>query len=124
MVSQKVNVNKILKSLVYRREICKGLNHGDLDPLARFVRFVAGLDDGDGFLPDTGGPGKHRGGLALVREYRFTEAEGTLQIRSDRHRSRPYGLSGGSPGTLSRNILNPDGEARTLPSKTLLTPRR
>ncbi len=77
-----------------------------------------------GFLPDTGGPGKHRGGLALVREYRFTEAEGTLQIRSDRHRSRPYGLSGGSPGTLSRNILNPDGEARTLPSKTLLTIRK
>ncbi len=74
-----------------------------------------------GFLPDTGGPGKHRGGLALVREYRFTEDEGTLQIRSDRHRTRPYGLSGGKPGTLSQNILNPDGEARVLPSKTLLT---
>ncbi|MDP6777627.1 MAG: hydantoinase B/oxoprolinase family protein [Candidatus Latescibacteria bacterium] len=74
-----------------------------------------------GFLPDTGGPGKHRGGLAMVREYRFAEAEGTLQIRSDRHRSRPYGLSGGKEGTASRNILNPKAEARDLPAKTLLT---
>ena len=77
-----------------------------------------------GFLPDTGGPGKYRGGLAIVREYRFTEEEGVLQIRSDRHRSRPYGLSGGKSGTPSQNILNPDGEARLLPSKTLLTLRR
>ena len=77
-----------------------------------------------GFLPDTGGPGKHRGGLAILREYRFTEEEGTLQIRSDRHRSRPYGLAGGQPGTPSQNVLNPDGEARRLPSKTLLTVRK
>jgi len=77
-----------------------------------------------GFLPDTGGPGKHRGGLAMVREYRFMEEEGILQIRSDRHRSRPYGLAGGRPGSPSQNILNPDGEGRVLPSKTLLTLRR
>jgi N-methylhydantoinase B len=77
-----------------------------------------------GFLPDTGGAGKHRGGLSLVRVYRFTEAEGTLQIRSDRHRSRPYGLAGGRPGGRSGNTLNPDGDARVLPSKTLLTIRR
>ncbi len=77
-----------------------------------------------GFLPDTGGPGKYRGGLAMVREYRFTEEEGTLQIRSDRRRFRPYGLAGGQPGASSQNILNPGGEARLLPSKTLLTLRR
>jgi len=76
-----------------------------------------------GFLPDTGGPGRHRGGLALVREYRFLEEEGILQIRSDRHRSRPYGLAGGRPGAPSQNILNPEDEARVLPSKTLLTIR-
>jgi N-methylhydantoinase B len=74
-----------------------------------------------GFLPDTGGPGKYRGALSLVREYRFTETEGILQIRSDRHISRPYGLQGGQPGTCSKNILNPDGEARELPGKCLIT---
>ena len=76
-----------------------------------------------GFLPDTGGPGKYRGGLSIVREYRFTEAEGVLQIRSDRHRSRAYGLAGGTPGAPSQNTLNPGGEARVLPSKTLLNIR-
>ncbi len=74
-----------------------------------------------GYLPDTGGPGKYRGGLALVREYRFTETEGTLQIRSDRHKSNPYSLNGGHPGTRSANVLNPQKEALALPAKTLLT---
>ncbi|MBB30336.1 MAG: hypothetical protein CME25_15705 [Gemmatimonadetes bacterium] len=68
-----------------------------------------------------GGPGKYRGGLALVREYRFTETEGTLQIRSDRHKSNPYSLNGGHPGTRSANVLNPQKEALALPAKTLLT---
>ena len=74
-----------------------------------------------GFIPDTGGPGKYRGGLSLIREYRFTEDEGILQIRSDRHISQPYGLQGGKPGALSSNVLNPDGEARKLPGKCLIT---
>ena len=38
--------------------------------------------------PDTGGAGKYRGGLALVRQYRFLEAEGTLQLRTDRQQLR------------------------------------
>ena len=77
-----------------------------------------------GFLPDSGGPGKYRGGLAIVREYRFLEAEATLQIRADRHRARPYGLSGGGPGAHSQSVLTSGGETRVLPSKTLLTLKR
>ena len=77
-----------------------------------------------GFLSDTGGAGKYRGGLALIREYRFTETEGILQIRSDRHVSQPYGLQGGKPGARSKNILNPDGEARELPGKCLITVKK
>lgn len=74
-----------------------------------------------GFLSDTGGPGKFRGGLSLVREYRFLETEGILQIRSDRYSSRPYGLQGGQPGSCSKNILNPDTNPQKLPGKCLLT---
>ena len=75
-----------------------------------------------GYVPDTGGAGTYRGSMALVREYRFLEREGTLQIRSDRHKVRPYGLAGGQPGAAASNVLNPDTtEARVLPSKTLLT---
>jgi N-methylhydantoinase B len=78
-----------------------------------------------GFVPDSGGAGQFRGGLALVKEYRFLEEEGVLQIRSDRHCFRPYGLAGGGPGAPASNVLNPgtDGE-RTLPSKTLLRIKR
>ena len=77
-----------------------------------------------GYLPDSGGPGRFRGGLALVREYRFENEEGTLQLRTDRRRFLPYGLQGGCPGTPSRNVLNPDGERRELPAKCTLTLRR
>src|ERR1051326_4903936 len=76
-----------------------------------------------GYLPDTGGPGKFRGGLALERQYRFLEAEGTLQLRTDRQNHVPYGLAGGRPGTPSRNVLNPGAEERELPAKCTLTVR-
>ena len=36
------------------------------------------------------------------------EAEAVLQVRSDRHDFRPYGLYGGSPGQPSQNVMNPD----------------
>jgi N-methylhydantoinase B len=73
-----------------------------------------------GFVPDTGGPGKFRGGLALVRRYRFLEHSATLQVRADRSRFRAYGLAGGTPGSPSRNVLNPGPNEQTLPPKTTL----
>jgi N-methylhydantoinase B len=73
-----------------------------------------------GFLPDSGGPGKFRGGLALVRRYRFLEQAGTFQIRADRSRFAAYGLAGGKPGSLSRNVLNPGPNEQVLPPKTTL----
>jgi N-methylhydantoinase B len=76
-----------------------------------------------GFLPDTGGPGKFRGGLALVRRYRFLEQSGTFQIRADRSRFSAYGLAGGSPGSSSRNVLNPGPNEQRLPPKTTLEVR-
>ena len=69
-----------------------------------------------GFVPDTGGPGKWRGSLSVVRELRFLEHEGVLQIRSDRRRFPPYGLGGGKDGTSSWNILNPGPNQEILPT--------
>jgi N-methylhydantoinase B len=77
-----------------------------------------------GYLADSGGPGKFRGGLALVREYRFENEEGTLQLRTDRRRFVAYGLAGGRNGTPSDNILNPATAPRQLPAKCTLTVRR
>jgi N-methylhydantoinase B len=77
-----------------------------------------------GYLPDTGGAGKFRGGLAPVRQYRFLEHEASLQLRTDRRAHLPYGLAGGRPGTPSANVLNPGtpGE-RLLPAKCTITVR-
>lgn len=69
------------------------------------------------FLPDRAGAGRFRGGAPYVREYRFLEHEGVLQVRSDRRRFRPYGLYGGGPGRPSANYLVRDGEPRPMPTK-------
>ena len=76
------------------------------------------------FVPDKAGAGKYRGGVPFRRDYRFIEAEGMLQVRSDRRDHRPFGLYGGSPGRPSENYLNPEGENRTLPGKLTMTIRR
>ena len=76
------------------------------------------------FLCDRAGPGAYRGGAPYRRDYRFTEKEAILQVRSDRRTIRPYGLSGGEPGRPSANYLNPDGENRPLPSKPTMTIHR
>lgn len=68
-----------------------------------------------GFVPDSGGPGRHRGGMAILREYRFRAGRGTMTFRTDRRAQLPYGLAGGKPGTPCLNILNPGPGQRLLP---------
>ena len=75
-------------------------------------------------IPDRAGAGKYRGGVPYRRDYLFTEEEAVLQVRSDRRRFRPYGLYGGYAGRPSRNVLNPDKEARLLDSKVTMHLRR
>lgn len=63
-----------------------------------------------GFVPDSGGPGQYRGGLALERSWRYLgSGPGYLRSRSDRSRFPPYGLFGGSPGAPSRLQLEREG---------------
>jgi len=70
-----------------------------------------------GLLPDTGGPGKHRGGLGLVREWRVDAERATFTAQMDRFRYRPYGLQGGKPGAAGRLTLIRDGKEIPLHSK-------
>jgi N-methylhydantoinase B len=68
-------------------------------------------------LPDTGGPGLHRGGNALRVGYRFLE-DGEISIHDDRWLTYPWGVNGGLPGGRSRKELHhPDGSMALLPSK-------
>lgn len=74
-----------------------------------------------GFLPDTGGPGRHRGALGIVRQYRVLSERATVQLRSDRQLHGPWGLDGGGQGAPGRCILNPGPAQEVLPSKFVVT---
>jgi N-methylhydantoinase B len=75
-----------------------------------------------GFVPDTGGAGRTRGGLGLVREYRYLADAGSLQIRADRVRFAPYGLFGGEPGGKGKNQMNAAGKNIPLAAKVKKVP--
>jgi N-methylhydantoinase B len=67
------------------------------------------------FVQNSGGPGRSRGGVALMRGYRLLADEAVLIMRSDRRNVLPYGLEGGLPGTPSWNVINPGEGQRILP---------
>lgn len=70
-----------------------------------------------GFVPDTGGAGRFRGGLAIRRSLQLLAPEAVLNLRTHRNRTPPYGLEGGEPGTTSATYLIRGGERRVLPAK-------
>lgn len=66
-------------------------------------------------VADTGGPGRQRGGLSLVREYRLLCDEAVLSVRADKRRFPPHGLFGGREGAPASSTLKQTGAARQLP---------
>lgn len=68
-----------------------------------------------GFVPDSGGPGTHRGGLAIRRDYRLTTDDVTFTMRTDRRKNLPYGIGSGKKGTPSWVIIEPEGRAEEVP---------
>ena len=57
------------------------------------------------YVPDSGGPGRWRGGLALSLGIEFLADETDVQLRSQRRHFQSYGLQGGRPGSTSMNLL-------------------
>jgi N-methylhydantoinase B len=75
-----------------------------------------------GLVPDSGGAGEQRGGLAVERVWRCLTPNTSLIVRSDRAAHAPYGLQGGRPGALSSNVLiHADGTEEVLPSMFSIT---
>jgi N-methylhydantoinase B len=63
-----------------------------------------------GLMPDTGGPGVHRGGMAQVMEFRTTAPDAFVTARNrDRTLFQPWGVGGGQPGAAGSFTLNPGG---------------
>lgn len=61
-----------------------------------------------GLMPDTGGAGRWRGGLATVLEFQVFAPDSRVTARNrDRSRFRPWGTLGGKAAGLSDMIVNP-----------------
>jgi N-methylhydantoinase B len=56
---------------------------------------------------DSGGPGRNRGGLGTVRNFRFLDGFGALTILK-KSRTPGWGVAGGKPGPLNVSILKPN----------------
>ncbi len=66
--------------------------------------------------PDSGGPGLHRGGVGMVREYRVLAEEIVLATRMANLLVPPWGVKGGSTGRTGHIVLNPGmPEERAVP---------
>ena len=69
---------------------------------------------------DSGGPGRFRGGLGVVREYEVLEGEIKFSHRGERHYYPAKGLEGGLAGAVADSvILRADGRRETIPSKAV-----
>ena len=72
-----------------------------------------------GLVPDSGGPGRRRGGLGLRRVVRPVGHDCTFNGLGERFRHEPWGLAGGGSGARGRfMIVGDDGAERTLGDKS------
>src|ERR687891_1217199 len=73
-------------------------------------------------VPDTGGPGRFRGGCGVERVWRILGAPAHASVCLERTKSAPFGLAGGGAGAPGRIALaGPDGSERELVSKGAFT---
>jgi N-methylhydantoinase B len=68
-------------------------------------------------IPDSGGPGKHRGGCGIRKDVEILCGNAIVSLLSDRHRFAPYGVFGGQPGQRGQTVLIRDGKSVELGSK-------
>ncbi len=68
-------------------------------------------------IPDSGGPGMHRGGNGVSLGYHFLEP-GDISVHDDRWLTYPWGVNGGLPGGRSNKLLkHADGTETWIESK-------
>ncbi|WP_371400598.1 hydantoinase B/oxoprolinase family protein [Kribbella sp. NBC_00662] len=66
-----------------------------------------------GYRPDTGGAGRHRGGVGVGRAYRFT-APATGICLVYKTKTKPWAIDGGHEGDNNHIILNPGTEREVV----------
>ncbi len=58
-------------------------------------------------IPDSGGPGRQRGGCGVRRDMRILGEDVKFTNLSERQTFAPFGLFGGEPGALGATVINP-----------------
>ncbi|MBI4189463.1 MAG: hydantoinase B/oxoprolinase family protein [Betaproteobacteria bacterium] len=82
----------------------------EIDYPIRMVRYE--------LVPDSGGSGKFRGGLGLLREYEMLAENATVSVRGDRAQFAPRGLYQGGEGSFSSFFIQrAGGRLEKIPSK-------
>lgn len=70
--------------------------------------------------PDSGGAGKQRGGLGIIKEYEVLEGEVRFTHRGERHMCAAQGSNGGEPGAMAvSEIFRASGAHEVIPSKMM-----
>jgi len=71
---------------------------------------------------DSGGAGRYRGGLGLVKEFELLEGKMTLTHRGERHFHPAQGYANGLPGACARSVIHRrSGDTEVIPSKIVTT---
>lgn len=67
-------------------------------------------------VPNSGGPGKYRGGLAMLRDYEVLASDVTLSgyLQQTKAETAPWGFAGGGSGAVAKAMLAPGGNAERL----------
>ena len=71
----------------------------------------------------TGGSGSHRGGDGLVREIQLL-SDAEITVLSERRKLSPYGLLGGKPGDVGKNLIVRSGKPTEKPGKFFASLRK
>ena len=65
--------------------------------------------------PDSGGAGRHRGGLGAIYEIELLEEAADVFLFGERGRFPPRGVAGGGPAALNRFVFDKDGAEASPP---------
>jgi N-methylhydantoinase B len=72
--------------------------------------------------PDSGGPGRHRGGLGAVYEIEtLAESGADVFLIGERGKYPPFGVNGGKPAALNRFVFETDDGEKTPPLVSKIT---
>ena len=92
-----------------------GLNHGNapistatIPPLEILEAAYPVIFTQWALRPDSGGPGRHRGGLGAIYEIELLEQDADVFLFGERGRFPPQGVCGGGPAALNRFIYQQD----------------